>query len=106
VLINQDKYIRLSVWSRTLLKIINLIFPSSFIQIGEGCNTNFEGFEQRPGRPSFYQSLPLAYRLIFIVGYGLCEYIHQKPTGPEIIPPLFIQRQRVNKVFIVWALWP
>jgi len=32
----------------TLLKIINLIFPSSFIQIAEGCNTNFEGFEQRP----------------------------------------------------------
>ena len=32
----------------TLLKIINLLFPSSFIQIAEGCNINFEGFEQRP----------------------------------------------------------
>ena len=32
----------------TLLKIINLIFPSSFTQIAEGCNTNFEVFEQRP----------------------------------------------------------
>ncbi|MDO8955504.1 MAG: tyrosine-type recombinase/integrase, partial [Deltaproteobacteria bacterium] len=32
----------------TLLKIINLIFPSSLIQIAQGCNTNYEGFEQRP----------------------------------------------------------
>ena len=35
-------------WSTgTLLKIINLLLPSSFIQITEGCNINFEGFERR-----------------------------------------------------------
>jgi hypothetical protein len=50
----QPALVAADVSCRTLLKIINLIFPSSFIQIAEGCNTNFEGFEQRPapfGKP-------------------------------------------------------